>query len=315
MAKSRLVGWRKRAQAQTERHELRSTVATATDSVGAATLADGQGFASPSSVLTLTSALDHHSDGVLSAVTADLADAESGIDFVYRSIDRMRERVQADDVVVILDEAPLGRQAFRAGRTPVESGWARELVRSGPAGVHARPVAVDDAVAASVAQLCSLALRLDVARHDSLHDPLTGLLNRRAFDEHLAASCAQAQRYGWTFSLVLLDLDGFKTVNDRLGHPTGDVTLKAVGTELLHHLRVGDAAARVGGDEFALVLPNVHSSALPELVERIERAVEAAVPEAHVTLTAGFALAPDDGVAAEALYRTADQRLYEQKRR
>jgi diguanylate cyclase (GGDEF)-like protein len=269
----------------------------------------------PEPTLSVVAAVDRREDAILASVTADLASADSGVEFVYRSIERMQSRSQAEDVLVILDEPPLGRQAFRAGRKPIESSWARELVRTGTPGVHAIPSDIDGAVASSVLQLCSLALRLDVARHDSLHDPLTGLLNRRAFDEHLAASCAQAQRYGWSFGVVLLDLDGFKVVNDRLGHAAGDATLRAVGAELRHNLRIGDAAARVGGDEFALVLPNIRDQSLREIIERIEISVEEAVPDARVTLTAGHASAPDDGLDADVLYRVADQRLYEGKRR
>ena len=271
--------------------------------------------ATPTRTLTLVPDVDHRSDVLLSSVTTDLAEADSGIEFVYRSLDRLRQRGEADDLLVIIDEEPLGRQAFRAGRRPIETSWARELVRSGPPGVHATPTAVDGAVASSVLQLCTLALRLDVARHDALHDGLTGLLNRRAFDEVLATSCAQAQRYGWPFALVLLDLDGFKKVNDRLGHAAGDATLRAVGSELRHRLRVGDAAARIGGDEFALVLPNVGVGPIRELLERLEEAIESAVPDAGVTLSSGYALAPEDGYGSEALFRIADHRLYEVKHR
>jgi diguanylate cyclase (GGDEF)-like protein len=269
----------------------------------------------PAPALALVPDVDHRADALLASVTSDLAEAESGVEFVYRSLDRLQQRAAADDVIVIVDAGPLGRQAFRAGRRPIESSWARELVRSGASGIHARPAAIDGAVASSVLQLCSLALRLDVARHDSLHDGLTGLLNRRAFDEVMDTSCAQAQRYGWPFALVLLDLDGFKKVNDRLGHAAGDATLQAVGAELRHRLRVGDAAARIGGDEFALVLPNVRHAEVHELIGRIERAVEEAVPDARVSLSAGYAVAPDDGLRPEPLFRLADERLYAEKHR
>ncbi|HVF31791.1 MAG TPA: GGDEF domain-containing protein [Acidimicrobiales bacterium] len=266
--------------------------------------------------LELVPEADRRIDALLSSVTAELADAESGIEFVYRSIERVQRRSEADDVLVIVDEEPIGRQAFRAGRRPIESAWARDLVRSGPPGIHAQPdAAVEGALAGSVLQLCSLALRLDIARHDSLHDGLTGLLNRRAFDETLAMSCAKAQRYGWPFALVLFDLDGFKEVNDRLGHASGDATLRAVGAELRDGLRVGDAAARIGGDEFALVLPNVRGALVHELVERLEQAIAQAVPDAEVTLSAGHASAPEEGVDPAGLLRVADQRLYDGKRR
>jgi len=267
----------------------------------------------PPRTLTLVADVDHRSDSLLTSVTTDLAEADSGIEFVYRSLERLQQRGEAEDLLVIVDEEPLGRQAFRAGRKPIETTWARELVRSGAPGVHATPSPVDGAVASSVLQLCTLALRLDVARHDALHDGLTGLLNRRAFDEVLATSCAQAQRYGWPFALVLLDLDGFKKVNDRLGHAAGDATLRAVGSELRHRLRVGDAAARIGGDEFALVLPNVGVGLVRELLERIEEAIQSAVPAAGVSFSSGYALAPEDGYGPEALFRTADHRLYEVK--
>jgi diguanylate cyclase (GGDEF)-like protein len=269
----------------------------------------------PTPTLALVPEVDHRADALLASVTADLAEADSGVEFVYRSLERMQQRSEADDVLVIVDDGPLGRQAFRAGRKPIETSWARELVRSGPAGIHATPAAIDEAVAGSVLQLCTLALRLDVARHESLHDGLTGLLNRRAFDEVLATSCAQGQRYGWPFALVLLDLDGFKKVNDRLGHAAGDSTLRAVGAELRHRLRVGDAAARIGGDEFALVLPNVRDAEVHELIARVERAVEEAVPDARVTLSAGYAVSPDDGLRPEALFHVADGRLFEGKQR
>lgn len=259
--------------------------------------------------------LDARADSLLATFTEDLAESDTGIEFVYRSLERVRDRSHADDVLVILDETPLGRQAFRASREPIETSWARDLVRSGDAGLHATPNHIDPAVAASVANLCALALRLDVARHDSLHDPLTGLLNRRAFDELLASSCARSERYGWTFALVLIDLDHFKSVNDRLGHAAGDAALRAVGAELRSRLRAGDAASRMGGDEFALLLPSVEGSIVPELVRRLEQAVEDTVPHASITFTVGSAQAPADAVDPRLLYRIADQRLYEGKRR
>ena len=263
--------------------------------------------------LHLVATVDRRQDTLLASVTEDLADSETGIEFVYRSLNRLRDRSNADDVLIIVDEPPLGRQAFRAGRDPVESNWARELIRSGDVGLHATPVDIDEAVASSVVSLCSIAVRLDVARHDSLHDSLTGLLNRRAFDDLLFSSCARSDRYGWNFTLVLIDLNHFKAVNDRLGHPAGDATLCAVGRELRNRLRVGDAAARLGGDEFALLLPNAHPDDVPELARRLELAVDDAVPDAHVTFAVGSATAPIDAVDPRLLYRIADQRLYEVK--
>ena len=263
----------------------------------------------------LRTVVDRRTDGLVATVTEDLASSDTGLEFVYKSLSRLRERTSADDVMVIVEEAPLGRQAFRANRDPVSTPWARELIRTGALGLHATPVEIDPAVASSVVNLCSLAVRLDLARHDSLHDGLTGLLNRRAFDDMLSASCARSERYGWAFTLVLLDLDGFKGVNDRHGHAAGDAALVTVASELRNRLRAGDAAARVGGDEFALLLPNFSEDAIPELVHRLELAIDEVQPHTGVSFTVGAATAPNDAVDPRMLYRVADQRLYEGKQR
>ena len=253
-------------------------------------------------------------EDVLVIVAEGLSSSDSGIEFVHRSLDCLRDRLGADDLVAIIEEPSMGRQVFRAGRRPVDTDWARRLVEAGPPGVHATPDAVDPIVSSAVVHLCSVALRLDVALHDSTHDHLTGLLNRRAFEEVLTDACARSARYGWPFGLILLDLDRFKDVNDRHGHPAGDAALRAVGDELRHHLRVGDAAARLGGDEFAVLLPNLREASAGDLVRRIEDALEVAVPGAGITMSAGVALAPTHGDSPTALYHRADQQLYEQKR-
>jgi diguanylate cyclase (GGDEF)-like protein len=90
--------------------------------------------------------------------------------------------------------------------------------------------------------------------HGSRHDPLTGLLNRRAYEERLPVEISRASRYGWPLSLCLLDLDGFKAVNDTHGHPAGDEVLRRVAA-LIDESRLADDGFRIGGDEFAILMP------------------------------------------------------------
>ena len=258
--------------------------------------------------------VDAAEEDVLAVVAGALGTSGGAVEFVYESLERVRQRAGADDLIAVVEDPALGRQAFRAGRKPLDSAWARSIVLEAPPGLHARPGTVDQTVADAVLRLFAVALRLDEALHDSRHDHLTGLCNRRAFDQTLSESCARSARYGWPFGLILIDLDGFKSVNDRLGHPTGDAVLRAVGNELREHLRSGDAAARLGGDEFAVLFPNLQQRRATELVDRLERAIVAAVPDADVTVSAGVALAPIDGVTPTSLYHRADQQLYERKR-
>jgi diguanylate cyclase (GGDEF)-like protein len=105
-----------------------------------------------------------------------------------------------------------------------------------------------------IAAQLSNASHHELESHDSRHDPLTALPNRRAFEERLAVEVARSSRYEHPFSLCLLDLDGFKDVNDRLGHQAGDEVLRAVAS-ILDQSRVADDCFRIGGDEFAIVMP------------------------------------------------------------
>ncbi len=143
--------------------------------------------------------------------------------------------------------------------------------------------------------------------HHSLTDPLTGLLNRRglaASDRRTPADASGAPRV----TLVLIDLDLFKQYNDVNGHLAGDNLLRWVGAELSATVRAEDSVARIGGDEFAVLLPGTDArSALP-LVERIEERLGRRAPH-----SLGTASSPEDGVELEGLYRVADANLYANK--
>ena len=143
-------------------------------------------------------------------------------------------------------------------------------------------------------------------RFASEHDVLTGLPNRRAFDQRLAAEAARLRRHGGDVGLCLIDLDRFKAVNDTLGHAAGDEVLRAIARHL-DDLRGEDAAYRVGGDEFALLLVGTGASGARLVYERVSAAVEAD-PACHgVGVSCGFTMVlPDPAMtlarADEALY-------------
>jgi diguanylate cyclase (GGDEF)-like protein len=149
----------------------------------------------------------------------------------------------------------------------------------------------------------------------ALGDPLTGLANHRAFHERLTTELARARRDGSSLALVSLDLDNFKQINDRHGHPYGDEVLESVGQKLRSAVRSGDVAARTGGEEFSLILPETDVEPALEIAERARAAVaEVAVRELKLSCSAGVACFPADAENASALCQRADGALYWAKR-
>jgi diguanylate cyclase (GGDEF)-like protein len=153
------------------------------------------------------------------------------------------------------------------------------------------------------------------------HDPLTGLPNRRKFDDHLGSALARAQRSGETLALLYFDLDHFKVVNDSLGHPAGDELLRQIATRLSGRVRRGDLLARHGGDEFMLLLSDLRDDARAT-AERVARDMLAQLrppflidgAEFEVAASAGISVYPSDGDSAQALLARADSALYQTKR-
>jgi len=152
----------------------------------------------------------------------------------------------------------------------------------------------------------------------SVTDSLTGLRNRRYFDRRLEEDVSRCRRYDLRLSLVLVDLDAFKSVNDRFGHPVGDRMLAAAGNLLRRRVRSGEVAARIGGDEFAIILPNTGMEGALAFAEALEEGL------ATVRLATGSTDAPvlagSTGCAellpgwdAATLVQVADQALYARK--
>jgi diguanylate cyclase (GGDEF)-like protein/PAS domain S-box-containing protein len=152
-------------------------------------------------------------------------------------------------------------------------------------------------------------------RHMAEHDPLTGLFNRRRFEEELDRHIAHGRRYGMSGALLLLDLDDFKRVNDNFGHRAGDRVLTAVATVLRRRLRESDIVSRFGGDEFAVLMPVGGVGEATELADLLLAAVRADVPTPLGPLSAsvGIALFGDLTTADDVLSR-ADDAMYAQKR-
>ena len=146
-------------------------------------------------------------------------------------------------------------------------------------------------------------------------DSLTGLLNRRAFMRELSIEIERSLRYGRHFVLALCDLDDFKSINDTDGHPAGDRALEAVATLLQSTIRASDFAFRIGGDEFALLLPETAADDAQDAVTRIVAALAGdSVLAAGLGISFGLALFPIHGKTPEELIRRADQALYAAKR-
>ena len=151
-------------------------------------------------------------------------------------------------------------------------------------------------------------------RLNAVTDPLTGLYNRRLFAEYFDKELNRARRYGLPLGIVILDLHRFKEVNDKYGHPRGDEVLRAAAITLQKALRTSDSAFRIGGDEFALLLPQTDAAQALALSRRVETVFAETLRPLQltfaVTMDHGVATFPQDGDQSDQLIRVADQRLY-----
>jgi diguanylate cyclase (GGDEF)-like protein len=151
---------------------------------------------------------------------------------------------------------------------------------------------------------------LEKVRNLAISDSLTGLANYRRLLDVLENEIRRSERTSRPFALILLDLDGLKKINDRYGHLTGSRALCRVADVLRVHSRAMDTGARYGGDEFALILPETELSAAREVASRICQRVAADAEQPRLSISAGVAVYPGDGLSVEALFNAADRELY-----
>lgn len=165
-------------------------------------------------------------------------------------------------------------------------------------------------------------LRISSLETESATDPLTGLKNRRAFDQCWKVELARAKRFGIPLSLLVIDIDHFKSVNDSYGHAIGDKVLIKVGQLICSCLRVSDVAARYGGEEFAVIAPHTAPNMASLVAERLRAAVQRDArhvlrqsgSEGSITVSIGVAGTSDVALSGERMFESADVALYEAKR-
>jgi diguanylate cyclase (GGDEF)-like protein len=212
---------------------------------------------------------------------------------VASAVDTFTDRAgpAAIEELVCLREALSRRIRGRVPAGEAEETWAR------------LQMTVDRAMA------CAARRAFSQLERAACFDALTGVMSRRQFEIDMTRELGRVARHGGRFSLVMLDLDGLKTINDTLGHTTGDARLQTLGSALSHSIRREDTAYRLGGDEFAVLLPGATTVQAQQVLERV---CEAAVP---ALFSWGVAACPSDGTTIDALVRAADARLYRRRAR
>lgn len=246
---------------------------------------------------------------LFSRLLADLTSDTPGIGVVYKALHELVEDNHLEDAILVVEEPGLGKQVFTYDRRPLSQD--DEVYLNADPGLYTTPsIGMSQEEALTISRLCAVGLRIDLLKYDAWHDPLTGLYDRRSFDRLFEMAVARSVRYQWPFTLVLIDLDGFKELNDDQGHQAGDEALRSIGERFRRILRFGDNCARIGGDEFALILPETEPEDVPPLLERIAMVNG---DEPAIGFSYGLALCPSEADGVDTLFKLADERLYEAK--
>jgi len=252
---------------------------------------------------------NHYEPWLFQTMLDELSANELGIGFVYSVMEALARRYELRDVIVNLSHESFGAQMFRLDGQAIRAELAARIGTE--PGVYCDPDIVPPEELDAVRTACQLALSLHLARFSAAHDPLTNIANRRTFDTSLDAAAARSSRYGWAFTLLVLDLNGFKTVNDTLGHSVGDDLLRQFGVAMRRSVRSGDVVARIGGDEFAVILSNADGFEATGFVDRLRVNLKSASD--LLEFSVGTATSPHDSTDPTELFRVADARLYEKK--
>jgi diguanylate cyclase (GGDEF)-like protein len=227
----------------------------------------------------------------------------------FETARRLRARPGTRHVPIIFLTGHIGEEQVRRG---YELGAADYLLKPFDPQILAAKVQV-------FVDLARLRSETAILTHRSLHDPLTGLPNRTLFLDRLERAIARLARHPALLGVVFFDLDGFKAINDRLGHAAGDEVLVEVATRIQAKIRATDTAARFAGDEFLVLLEDMHEEHQIELlVGRLDAALGepyAAAGRERVTATAGLTVTDDPDTTAEALIALADERMLRNKAR
>lgn len=224
-----------------------------------------------------------------------------------------------EGVLQAIDEHLGGATPHYAGqyRTRLGNGNWRWILARGRV-VERAPGGQPLRIVGTVADIDARKLQEDEIRHQAQHDMLTGLPNRLLFNDRLHQALLAAQREQHQLAVIFFDLDKFKPVNDTWGHAVGDLLLQQVATRVRTALRASDTLARIGGDEFVVLLPRIAAAPdarriAEDILAALNRPFETEAATLHISGSLGVAVYPESGLDAEALLRRADEAMYEAK--